>query len=373
MGHESLDVRMGQQQFVKFLATLQKSDPKGWHDGRLAVFEVPKVPLSAQALEDSRLLKKLLQEAAERDRKAADAARRGQADDFMTGGPIGMSKSAAMEWGARRGGRAEGRQDARRHRPEGRAHPPDGARARGRGARARARADVRVQKWVDKDRSASVTTAGSKSRPSTASGGSRGTRSKKGGKARPGTAGSGGRSAKALFGPPAEGGFRPNVSEQQSLRRTRLHPAGGRALQRAADGRVDVARRPAVAGVAREDGAPRVPHHDQGRALGPRGVPQGRRRAQRRQQRRGREPARQHGRRRGPDASHRRARRGGARRRHDAAAQVLGGPAARVHGQGSLREPPRATPSSRASCASMASPTRTRRTAWPSSPGWRRR
>ena len=217
MGHESLDVRMGQQQFVKFLATLQKSDPKGWHDGRLAVFEVPKVPLSAQALEDSRMLKKLLAEAAERDRKAADAARRGQADDFMAGGPIGMSKSAAMEWeraeaAARKDGKTLvgiGPKGEHIHRME-----PE------RVVEALAPVPVltmRVQKWVDKDRSASVTTAGSKSRPSTASGGSRATRSKKGGKARPGTAGSGGRSGKALFGPPAEGGFRPNVGEQQSL------------------------------------------------------------------------------------------------------------------------------------------------------------
>ena len=108
----------------------------------------------------------------------------------MTGGPIGMSKSAAMEWeraeaAARKDGKTLvgiGPKGEHIHRME-----PE------RVVEALAPVPVltmRVQKWVDKDRSASVTTAGSKSRPSTASGGSRGTRSKKGGKARPGTAGS---------------------------------------------------------------------------------------------------------------------------------------------------------------------------------------
>ena len=55
MGHESIDVLLHEAEFVSFLAALQRSDPEGWHDGRLAVFKVRKETPDHQRLEDAKV------------------------------------------------------------------------------------------------------------------------------------------------------------------------------------------------------------------------------------------------------------------------------------------------------------------------------
>ena len=55
MDHESIDVQLHEAEFVSFLAALQRSDPEGWHDGRLAVFKVRKETPDHQRLEDAKV------------------------------------------------------------------------------------------------------------------------------------------------------------------------------------------------------------------------------------------------------------------------------------------------------------------------------